>query len=322
MDNYGVEYDLSVQISAVDASIRHLWGLIESTMFGNLVILPWVFVSVALLPERLIDSVRHHRVVIIAFLVTSLVVTVVMSWAYYLPLWGAEQVVPFRIQTSLVTALQLQMLMTTALFWRSLWPLTRSIVPVLVLLLILRRLSNVLNESVDDGYVAWLFWHLKRLFDHPICILIMLITGSGAHHYFYVRSLGYKADGSVSFATICALFLLGGMQLGGTGQGYGKANNVALIRNEYHSGLLACYREEMLNRHYSFLTNRPKNGMGIVCLADLNCLPLTVQHDPQIEPNRKPYFWNWAYERWYGREEVYLEGDTVRKWIVAVDDHS
>lgn len=94
---------------------------------------------------------------------------------------------------------------------------------------------------------------------------------------------------------------------------FNSKNNINTIKEEYSNGILTRFKSKMDKQYY--LLKNVKRGEFIwskVELKKLDSLPSVTAYGPNIEPNRKDYFWNEAYQIYFHVDEVCLEGDTVK----------
>jgi len=134
------------------------------------------------------------------------------------------------------------------------------------------------------------------------------LTAQGLHSTIWKDGLKYVLPIQVLLASI----LLVGILCAPT--------NISDLRKEFEDGTLTRYRALVLERHRLLTTVSPSQGWCVVVLLDIPQLPRTVFTSPQIYPNRNPEYWNVAYERYYGIDEVRLAGDTITKLQLIFSD--
>lgn len=90
-------------------------------------------------------------------------------------------------------------------------------------------------------------------------------------------------------------------------------DNAHLVWHEWKNGQIAAFDRQVKQRietiRASAATSDP---CKIVYVKAYQQLPQSIWHDSDIAPERKHYYWNRAYERYFYVDEVRLEGDTFK----------
>lgn len=94
-------------------------------------------------------------------------------------------------------------------------------------------------------------------------------------------------------------------------------NNILIIKNDYHAGILSAYKNEIELR-YSIINDakRDTTSFKIASIKPLKNKPKSIYYGPDIHPNRKKEYWNKAYEEYFNVDEVRFENDTTQYLII------
>lgn len=89
-------------------------------------------------------------------------------------------------------------------------------------------------------------------------------------------------------------------------------NNLNILAHEYASGVLINYDQTMKKRYEIIKSakNKQKTCWKVAILPPLVNPPKSIYMNPDIKANKEGFFWNNAYEKFFGLDEVRLEGDT------------
>jgi hypothetical protein len=87
-------------------------------------------------------------------------------------------------------------------------------------------------------------------------------------------------------------------------------NNISQIKNEYMSGNLEKFSCQMNKRYETINAAKEMDTWKVAVVDSLENIPAIIYSSPDIMPNRRPYFWNDAYETYFGLNEVRLKDDT------------
>lgn len=90
-------------------------------------------------------------------------------------------------------------------------------------------------------------------------------------------------------------------------------NSMNNIKKDYVAGKLDKFKFEMNQQMIQIQNVKSKNiCWKSVKIKEISSYPSSIFSPPFPTPNRETEFWNSAMEKYYGVDEIYLEGDTVR----------
>ena len=133
---------------------------------------------------------------------------------------------------------------------------------------------------------------------------IMFIVGFLVVHLFFsaLKTDNYSFKITSLFMTVILFF---NMILG--------ENSMNNIKKDYVAGKLDKFKFEMNQQMIQIQNVKSKNiCWKSVKIKEISSYPSSIFSPPFPTPNRETEFWNSAMEKYYGVDEIYLEGDTVR----------
>jgi hypothetical protein len=90
-------------------------------------------------------------------------------------------------------------------------------------------------------------------------------------------------------------------------------DNVHLVWREWKNGQISAFDQQVKLRIETIREAAASaNLCKIVYVKSYYQPPRSIWHNSDIAPNRQHYYWNRAYERYFGVDEVRLEGDSVK----------
>jgi hypothetical protein len=99
-------------------------------------------------------------------------------------------------------------------------------------------------------------------------------------------------------------------------------NSVNLIKNDFKTGKLTSFKSVM-DDNYDRLTRielQDACWRSVELFDVLNFVPNSIAQEPFLYSNRNPHYWNRAYEEYFKVDEVYLEGDSVTKGQMLIQN--
>lgn len=93
-------------------------------------------------------------------------------------------------------------------------------------------------------------------------------------------------------------------------------DNISELNKEFKSGIFKKYKNTMELRYEAISAVKLSDNCWVVAIVDsIKYPPPVIFNHPEIGKNRNPYYWNLAYEIYFGIDEIKLRGDTSQKLL-------